>query len=410
MASLTLRIGATGATGVKNAPLTNAEIDTNFSNLNTEIATKLNTSSYTAADVLSKLVTVDGTGSNLDADLLDGLNAVSGATGASIVSRDSSGNFSSNAITATQLNSGNLYLGAAGTIVFEGSTDNTAETTLTVTDPTVDRTITLPNVSGTVITTGDTGSVTNTMLAGSIANDKLANNSITIDGTTIALGASGSITAADLTWSGTQTFIDNKLLVVDNVDTSKKLALQISNIATSTTRTLTAPDESGTIATREYVAGGAGAGSFTTLSASSTASLTGALSISNLITAGEKTTVSATAAASTIQYDMLTQSILYYTTNATGNWTINLRGNGSTTLNSVMAIGETRTITFLAAQGSPAFYQTGLTIDGAAVTPKWQNGVTPTSGNTSGIDVYVLAIVKTASATFTVLESSTKFA
>jgi hypothetical protein len=410
MASLTLRIGATGATGVKNAPLTNAEIDTNFSNLNTEIATKLNTSSYTAADVLSKLVTVDGTGSNLDADLLDGLNAVSGATGASIVSRDSSGNFSSNAITATQLNSGNLYLGAAGTIVFEGSTDNTAETTLTVTDPTADRTITLPNVSGTVITTGDTGSVTNTMLAGSIANDKLVNNSITIDGTTIALGASGSITAADLTWSGTQTFIDNKLLVVDNVDTSKKLALQISNIATSTTRTLTAPDESGTIATREYVAGGAGAGSFTTLSASSTASLTGALSISNLITAGEKTTVSATAAASTIQYDMLTQSILYYTSNATGNWTINLRGNGSTTLNSVMAIGETRTITFLAAQGSPAFYQTGLTIDGTAVTPRWQNGVTPTSGNTNGIDVYVLAIVKTASATFTVLESSTKFA
>ena len=56
-------------------------------------------------------------------------------------------------------------------IVFEGATANAFETTLTVTDPTADRTITLPNVSGTVITTGDTGTVTNTMLASTFATD-----------------------------------------------------------------------------------------------------------------------------------------------------------------------------------------------------------------------------------------------
>jgi hypothetical protein len=397
MATILLRLGATGATGVKNAPLTNAEIDTNFSNLNNELVNKLDSSSYTASDILTKIKTVDGTGSGLDADLLDGLNAVSGATGASIVSRDSSGNFAANQITASQL-VGPLYLGTSNTIVFEGSTADEFETTLTVTDPTADRTITFPNVTGTVVTTGDTGSVTNTMLAGSIANAKLANSSITIDGQTIALGASGSITGADLSWSGTQTFVDNKLLVTDNVDTSKKLALQVSTVSPSTTRTLSVPDESGVIATREYVAGGSGAGSFTTLSTNS------------LITAGEKTTVSATASTGTIQYDLLTQSILYYTSNATGNWTLNLRGNGSTTLNSVMAVGETRTVTFLATQGSTAYYQTGLTVDGSAVTPRWQNGVAVTSGNVNGIDVYTLAIVKTASGTFTVLESATKFA
>lgn len=401
MATLTLR-------SVKGAPLTNNEIDTNFSNLNTDIGNRLLSSDYTASDVLTKIKTVDGTGSGLDADTLDGLNTSSSDTSGNSVVTRSSGNFSAGTITATQLN-GPLYLNTSQTIVFEG-TDDTNETTLTIADPTADRTITLPNVTGTVVTTGDTGSVTNTMLAGSIANAKLANDSITVDGTTIALGASGSITGADLTWSGTQTFVDNKLLVVDNVDTSKKLALQISNISPSTTRTLTVPDESGTIATREYVAGGAGAGSFTTLSASSTTSLTGALSISNLITAGEKTTVSNTAATSTIQYDMLTQSILYYTANATGNWTLNLRGNSSTTLNSVMAIGETRTITFLVTQGGTAYYQSGLTVDGTSVTPRWQNGVALTSGNTNGLDVYVLAIVKTADATFTVLESTTKFA
>jgi hypothetical protein len=252
MAAITLRLGATGATGVKNAPLTNAEIDTNFSNLNTEIGTKLASSSYTAADVLTKIKTVDGTGSGLDADLLDGLNPVSGATGASIVSRDSSGNFSSNQITAAQF-VGPLYLGTANTIVFEGSTADDYETTLTVTDPTADRTITFPNLTGTVVVSGAGGAITNDMLAGSIANAKLVNSSITIDGNAVSLGGSVSITGADLTWSGTQTFIDNKLLIVDNIDTSKKLALQISNIATGTTRTLTAPNESGTIATREWV-------------------------------------------------------------------------------------------------------------------------------------------------------------
>jgi hypothetical protein len=101
MATILLRLGATGATGVKNSPLTNAEIDTNFSNLNTDIGTRLLSTDYTASDVLTKIKTIDGTGSGLDADLLDGLNAVSGATGASIVSRDASGNFSAGTITAT---------------------------------------------------------------------------------------------------------------------------------------------------------------------------------------------------------------------------------------------------------------------------------------------------------------------
>jgi len=112
MATILLRLGATGATGVKNSPLTNAEIDTNFSNLNTDIGTRLLSTDYTAADVLTKIKTVDGTGSGLDADLLDGLNAVSGATGASIVSRDASGNFSAGTITAAL--TGNVTGNTAG--------------------------------------------------------------------------------------------------------------------------------------------------------------------------------------------------------------------------------------------------------------------------------------------------------
>ena len=92
--SLTLR-------STKGSPLTNAEVDANFSNISTQIALGQTAASYTAADVLAKLVTVDGSGSGLDADLLDGLNSATANTASTIVARDASGNFSAGTITAT---------------------------------------------------------------------------------------------------------------------------------------------------------------------------------------------------------------------------------------------------------------------------------------------------------------------
>ena len=141
-------------------------------------------------------------------------------------------------------------------------------------------------------------------------------------------------------------------------------------------------------------------------------SYTGYTSLTNPLITGirETITVSATAAAGTINFDTLTQAVLYYTTNASGNWTLNVRGNSGTTLNSLMSTGQSFSITFMATQGGTAYYNNVLTIDGSAVTPKWQGGTAPISGNPSGIDVYTYAIVKTASATFTVFASQTKFA
>jgi len=125
--------------------------------------------------------------------------------------------------------------------------------------------------------------------------------------------------------------------------------------------------------------------------------------------AAEYTTISATAATGTITYDVLTQAVLYYTTNASGNWTVNVRGSSGTSLNTLMSTGQTVTIAFMATQGGTAYYPTGFQIDGTSVTPKWQGGTAPSSGNTSGIDVYTYAIVKTASATYTVFASQTQF-
>jgi hypothetical protein len=124
----------------------------------------------------------------------------------------------------------------------------------------------------------------------------------------------------------------------------------------------------------------------------------------------ETTTVSATAAANTINYDFITQSVLYYTSDATGNWVLNVRGDSGTTLNSVMSTGQSATVAFLATQGSTAYYQTALQIDGSAVTPKYQGGSAPTEGNVSSVDAYVFTIIKTADATFTALGSQTQFA
>lgn len=134
------------------------------------------------------------------------------------------------------------------------------------------------------------------------------------------------------------------------------------------------------------------------------------LTLSNLIGIREKTTISATAATGTINFDVNTQSVLYYTTNSSGNWTLNIRGNSGTTLNSVMSTGESLTIAFLATNGGSAYYQTALTVDGASVTPKWQNGAAPTGGYASSVDIYSITIVKTGSATFTAFESQTQFA
>lgn len=126
--------------------------------------------------------------------------------------------------------------------------------------------------------------------------------------------------------------------------------------------------------------------------------------------AAEVTTVSATAATGTINYDITTQSVLYYTSNASANWTVNFRGSSGTSLNTLMSTGQSMTVAFLVTQGSTAYYNNVVQVDGttSGVTTRWLGGA-PTAGNASGIDSYRYLIIKTGSATFTVLASNTQF-
>ena len=101
---------------------------------------------------------------------------------------------------------------------------------------------------------------------------------------------------------------------------------------------------------------------------------------------------------------------MYYTTDASGNFTVNFRGSSGTSLDTIMATGESISATFMVTNGATAYYNSAVQVDGSSVTPKWQGGTAPSSGNTNSIDVYNYVIIKTGSAAFTVLASQTKFA
>jgi hypothetical protein len=124
----------------------------------------------------------------------------------------------------------------------------------------------------------------------------------------------------------------------------------------------------------------------------------------------ENWNIVASAATGTINFDVLTASIWYYTSNASANHTVNVRGDGSTTLSSLLAVGDSITVVWANTNGTTAYWPSTFQVDGSSITPKWQGGTAPTGGNASAIDVYTYVIVKTAATpTYTVFASQSQF-
>lgn len=219
------------------------------------------------------------------------------------------------------------------------------------------------------------------------------NSAVTIADTTgnITGGTYNKVTITAPATSATLTIADGKTLTANNTLT----------LAGTDSTTMTFP------ATSQTIAGLSTAQTFTALQ---TFSGSTSVAAAKLVNAKEVCTVSATAATGTIAYDLTTQSVIYYTSDAAANWTVNFRGSSGTSLDTVMATGESMTAAFLVTQGATAYYNSAVQVDGNAITPKWQGGTAPTSGNVSSIDAYVYTIVKTGAATFTVFASQTKFA
>mgnify|MGYP003108365669 FL=1 len=152
----------------------------------------------------------------------------------------------------------------SGNIVFEGSGADAHETTLTVTNPSADRTITFPNSSGTVVLLNSLSVASGSGLTynsgtgefgtNAIPNSQLANSSVTVGSTGIALGGSATTIVGLSSITSTAVVTDDSgFRVRDNSDNTKQLAFECSGISGSTTRTLTIPDANGTIATQAYV-------------------------------------------------------------------------------------------------------------------------------------------------------------
>ena len=146
------------------------------------------------------------------------------------------------------------------------------------------------------------------------------------------------------------------------------------------------------------------------LSAAQSGANTDITSVQSLAYAIENATIVGSGLSGTLTLDAATQSVLYYTGNASGNWTLNMRGSGAVTLNSLLATGQAITFAVFATIGTTGFYNNVVQVDGttSGVTTRWQNSV-PTVGNTSSIDAYTYTVLKTANATFTVFASVTKF-
>lgn len=253
------------------------------------------------------------------------------------------------------------------------------------------------------------GVVANPYIATSTINAKgdllagSANDAVTV----LSVGTNGQVLKANsATTSGLEWSTDNSYSAPTLGSTSIASGATVTTIAglTLTTPTISSITNTGTITLPTSTD--------TLVGRATTDTLTNKTLTNPLLSSPEESiNIIGSAPAATQTVDFVTSGVHYFTSNATSNATLNFRGDGSTTLNSMMATGGSITISVLITNGGTAYYANVYQVDGNAVTPKWSGGTAPTAGNASSVDLYSFNIVKTADATFTVFASgASKFA
>ena len=221
---------------------------------------------------------------------------------------------------------------------------------------------------------------------------------------TTKIGSSNVNTATIVTPTATQT-LTNK-----TIDAASNTLSNIPNsaLANNTVSGAALGSNLASLATGNGLSGGPYNGVNTaTLAVDNTvvATLTDAQTLSSktIKATAEVITVASGAPAATTNFDVLTQAIHYYTSNATTNFTLNVRGNATTSLNTAMALNTSMSIALIITVGATGYYPSAFQIDGTAVSVKWVNASAPTNTNGGTTSVYSLNIFKTAASTFTVL-------
>ena len=133
--------------------------------------------------------------------------------------------------------------------------------------------------------------------------------------------------------------------------------------------------------------------------------LTGSVNLSGLLREGVN--ITAGKLSDNTDIDLENGMIHLFTTAETTTSTPNIRFSSSTSLDSSMSVGQAISVTIITTAATAA-YSAQLTIDGAAVTENWVGGAAPSDGGSSGVDIYSYTIIKTASATFTVIGNQSK--
>ena len=128
-----------------------------------------------------------------------------------------------------------------------------------------------------------------------------------------------------------------------------------------------------------------------------------------ITTAAELTYIINTPPPSTSTMYLNLGEVQYFTVASTSNWVTNFAFSNTTPLNTALSTGQSTTVVTMSVQGTTAYYNTGILIDGITINPYWQGGAAPSNGYPSGIDVYTYTIIKIGNATFTVLATQTRF-
>lgn len=344
-----------------------------------------------------------------------------------------------------------LQIAFNDSIVFEGTTANAFETTLSAGDPTADRTITLPDATTTLVgrdttdtltnktlttpvisTISNTGTITlptsSDTLVGKATTDTLTNKTINLTSNTLSGTTAQFNTALSddnfATLAGTETLtnktIDGSSNTISNVSLTSGVTgtLPVANGGTGITSlgtgvaTFLGTPSSANLISAITDETGSGALVFGTSPTIATPTISDATeNYPHFKSPTETTNIVASAATGTIPIDVETSTVWYYTSNATANHTLNFRFNSSTSLSSKLSVGEAITVVWMNTNGATPYYPSAIQVDGSAVTPKYQNGAAFSAGNASSVDIYSFTIMKTAATpTYTVLASQTKFA